>query len=118
MNKKEAWNRLFELMQSVIIFITLIWTLVSALGLFVLPIVVIIKYIMQSPVVVWKIIALEVVFLFVLATSNLLKNLATARTYHFPTSTLMQIVRDDIMTLLKPIIILTIEIGAGVLLIV
>lgn len=118
MNKTEAWNRLFDLIQSAIVFITLIWTLASALGLFVLPIVVIIKYIMQSPVVVWKIIALEVVFLFVLATSNWLKNLATARTYHFPNSTLMQMVCDDTMTLLKPIIILTIEIGAGVLLIV
>ena len=118
MSKKETWNRLFDLMQSVIVFITLIWTLVSALGLFVLPIVVIIQYIVQSPVVVWKTIALEVVFLFVWATSIWLKNLATARSYYVPNSTLMHIVRDDIMTLLKPIIILTIEIGAGVLLIV
>ena len=73
---------------------------------------------MQSPVVVWKTIALEVVFLFVWATSNWLKNLATARSYYVANSTPMQIVRDDIVTLLKPIIILTIEIGAGVLLIV
>ena len=118
MNKTEAWNRFFDLIQSVIVFITLIWTLVSALGLFVLPIVVIIKYIMQSSVIMWKTIALEIVFLFVWTTSNWLKNLATARTYSFPNSPPMQIVRDDIMTLLKPIIILTIEIGAGVLLIV
>lgn len=118
MNKKEAWNRLFDVMQSVIVFITLIWTLASALGLFVLPVVVIIKYIVQSPVVVWKIIALEIIFLFVLATSHWLQNLASARTYYFPNSTPMQIVYEDIITLLKPIIILAIEIGAGVLLIV